>query len=214
MTKTWGETSGPPKSERREVDRIRIENSVTIRLTGPLLPRYVYWVTTTEGRKMPQDCLQFIREEEKFDPTAKDPFSEIPPEIFKDKAQFAYVCNVIDRSAKKVKLFDLKRTIFSQIAQYAQNPEYGDPADDVQGYDLTITKEKTGPLPQNVKYTVVPARSNSPLTEEEKEMDLYDLGAMFKRPTYEEQKEWLIQNTTYFAGSDHATSPKESAEDL
>ena len=31
------------------------------------------------------------------------------------------------------------------------------------GYDITIKKEKTGPLPQNVKYSIIPARGNSPL---------------------------------------------------
>jgi hypothetical protein len=70
-------------------------------------------------------------------------------------------------------------------------------------------------VPQNVKYTVIPARNNSPLTDEEKELELYDLNAIFKRQTYDEQKEWLLQNTTLFAGDvSDEFKPSESVDDL
>ena len=34
----------------------------------------------------------------------------------------------------KIKLFDLRATIYSQIVDYASNPEYGNPADAEKGY--------------------------------------------------------------------------------
>ena len=89
-----------------------------------------------------------------FDNSAQDPFKEIDDAIFADKPQFSYVCNVIDRSDGQIKLFDLRSTIYSQIVDYATNPDYGNPAGEADGYDITIKKEKTGPLPQNVKYLV------------------------------------------------------------
>ena len=100
----------------------------------------------------------------------------------------------------QIKLFDLRSTIYSQIVDYAANPEYGNPADAESGYDLTIKKEKTGPLPQNVKYTTIPARASTALTEDETKLELFDLSRIYKRQTYDEQKEWLMQNTAFFAG--------------
>ncbi len=214
MTVSWANAQGVQTPERKEVDRLKIDTNsqATVRLIGNVLPRYVYWITTTEGRRMPVECLEFIRDTESFDPTAKNPFSELPEEVFNEKPQFAYVCNVFDRGSKSIKLFDLKRTILSAVLEYARNPDWGNPADLKEGYDITIKKEKTGPLPQNVKYTCIPSPRKGPLTEEEAGADLYDLEAMFKRQTYDEQKQWLIQNTTLFANV--AGAEMESAEDL
>ena len=80
---------------------------------------------------------------------------------------------------------------------------------------MTIKKEKTGPLPQNVKYTLIPARSNSPLKPAELELELFDLAKIYKRQTYDEQKEWLMQNTTLFAGDvSDEFKPSEDVDDL
>lgn len=215
----WDQAKGKKpggNSERREIKRLKLGNETRIRLTGPLLPRYTYWVTTTEGRKMPVECLEFDRETESFNSSAENPFKEIDEDVYKEKPSFAYVCNVIDRADGEVKLFDVKSTIYSQIVDLASNPEYGSPADTANGYDITIKREKTGPLPQNVKYSVIPARGNSPLTEAERELELYDLDKIFKRQTYDEQKTWLLDNTNLFAGdvSDEFNASDESADDL
>jgi len=60
----------------------------------------------------------------------------------------------------------------------------------------------------------MPARSNSPLTEDERAAELYDLNAIFKRQTYEEQKEWLLKNTTYFSEDAGDDFLPESVDDL
>lgn len=221
MAKTWGETSLPASPDRRDIQRVTIEKgkSKTLRLVGDVLPRYVYWVTTTEGKRMPKECLGFDRDKEQFDATAKNPFNEIPDNVYDEKAQFAYVCNAIDRDDQIIKLFDLKRTIYSQIVDFARDADYGDPADKKEGYDITVKKEKTGPLPQNVKYGCLPRPIKEALTAEEIkniEDNMYKLDEMFKRETYDEQKTWLVNNTTYFAGVEgNELSPStESAEDL
>ena len=203
-------------SQRKEIERLSLSIGDTkVRLIGDVMPRYCYWVVTTEGKKMPIECLSFSRETESFDNNAQDPFKEIDTAIYSDKPQFSYVCNVIDRTDGKIKLFDLRATIYSQIVDYASNPEYGNPADAIKGYDLTIKKEKTGPLPQNVKYTVVPARSNIALTEDEQNLELFELDRIYKRQTYDEQKEWLLQNTAFFsAEAGDEFKAVEDVEDL
>lgn len=207
---------GGNSGERRDIERLNLGIGDTrIRLIGGVMPRYCYWVVTKEGRKMPVECLQFNRETETFNNNAEDPFKELDSDVYADKPQFAYVCNVIDRSDGKVKLLDLRSTIYAQIVDYATNADYGSPADEENGYDITIKKEKTGPLPQNVKYTVIPARGNSPITEAEKELELYNLDTIFKRPDYATQKEWLMKNTSLFAGDvSDEFRPAEEVDDL
>lgn len=213
----WENAKGKQKSgeQRREINRIALPQGDTkLRLVGDVMPRYCYWVVTKDGKKMPVECLQFNRETESFDNSAKDPFKEIDPEVYSDKPGFAYVCNVIDRKTNTIGLLDLRSTIYSQIVDYATNPDYGSPADPETGYDITIKKEKTGPLPQNVKYTVIPARNNSALTDEDRALELYDLTKIFKRQTYEEQKKWLLDNTTLFAGDAGDEFRPEGVDDL
>lgn len=200
----WEKAKGKQTSgnqQKREIERVSLGLGDTkVRLVGDVMPRYCYWVVTKDGKKMPVECLQFERETESFNSTVRDPFKEIDADIYAEKPQFAYVCNVLDRKDNKVKLLDLRSTIYAQIVDYATNPEYGSPADSETGYDLTLKKEKTGPLPQNVKYTVIPARSSKALSDDERALELYDLSKIFKRQTYDEQKQWLLENTTLFAG--------------
>ena len=214
---SWDKTQGiksQGSSERKEIQRITLGNGDNkLRLIGDVMPRYVYWLTTKDGKRMPVECLKFDRNTEQFSGT-EDPFDEVSPDIYADKPQFAYVCNVIDRSDNQVKLFDLKATIYRQIVDFAKDPEYGNPADETSGYDITIVKEKTGPLPQNVKYTVRPARASTALTDDEKSAELFDLDRIYKRPDYTEQKRWLLENTTMFACDDDNSFSPESVEDL
>lgn len=201
MTRDWTSLKKPQSpGGSRDIQRLRIEAAETrVRFIGDVLPRYVYWVTTTEGKRIPLECLSFDRDSEQFSSKNKDPFTELNEAVFDEKPTFSYVCNVIDRKDGQVKLMDLKTTIYKQIIDYAVNPEYGNPSDPEQGYDITIKKEKTGPLPQNVKYTVMPSRNTVPLTAAEQELETYSLDTIFKRQTYEEQKEWLLKNTDYFS---------------
>jgi len=210
----WDQAKTNTKTDKKVIERLTLAGDTKVRFVGEVLPRYVYWVITKEGKKMPVECLQFNRQTESFDSNARDPMKELPAEVYSEKPQFAYVCNVLDRTDGKIKLFDVKATVYKQIVDYARNPEYGNPADLEKGYDITIKKEKTGPLPQNVKYTCVPARTSKALSAEERALELYEVSKMYKRPTYEEQKKWLLDNTMLFSTlTDSSLSPEE-VEDL
>ena len=149
--KAKGNTGG--NTQRREVERLSLQIGDTkVRLIGDVLPRYVYWITTNEGKKMPVECLRFSRATEQFDDSQPDPFKELDEAIFADKPQFAYVCNALDRSDGKIKLFDLRSTIYRQIVDYASNPEYGNPADDTTGCLLY-----TSPSPRDVEESRMPS---------------------------------------------------------
>ena len=46
-------------------------------------------------------------------------------------------------------------------------------------------------------------------------MELFDLSKIYKRQTYDEQKEWLMQNTTLFAGDvSDEFKPSEDVDDI
>lgn len=203
----------------RNIERIKLgEGSNHLRLIGNVMPRYVYWVTNNEGKRTPVECLSFVRENETFtDRAGLDPMKEVDPSIYSDKPVFSYVCNAIDRKDNQIKLFDLKPTIYRQVLDYAMNPEYGNPAGEEEGYDITIKKEKTGPQVMNVKYTCIPSRRTVPLTDSERALETYDLEKIFKRPSYEDQKEFLLRNTAYFSETvvgDLRVADDETMEDI
>lgn len=222
MALEWTNLKNQPLNagnSNRNIERIKLnEGATTIRLIGNVMPRYVYWVINNEGKRTPIECLSFNRDNETFtERPGVDPVKEIDSAIYSDKPVFSYVCNAIDRKDGVIKLFDLKPTIYRQILDYAMNPEYGNPANPVEGYDITVKKEKTGPQIMNVKYTCIPSRRTVPLTEAELALELFDLEKIFKRPTYEEQKEFLLRNTSYFSeavASDLRVSDSEMMEDL
>jgi hypothetical protein len=217
MGRDWSQLKKPASGggARAEIVRLRIDKDTTkVRIVGNVKPRYIRWVTTNEGKKHPLECLSFDSDTEEF-VNARDPFREIDESVYAEKPQFAYVVNVIDRADGKLKLMDLKTTVYKQLIEYARDPDYGSPADPDNGYDITIKREKTGPLPQNVKYSVMPSRSTVPLTENERALELYNLDAIYKKTTYEEQKEWLLTNTSLFAGDEGSDLRiNETMEDL
>jgi len=211
--------AGGNNNGNRNIERIKLgDGENRIRLIGNVMPRYVYWVTNNEGKRTPLECLSFDRDTESFfDKEGTDPVQEIDTAVFSDKPTFSYVCNAIDRKDGQIKLFDLKPTVYKQILDYAMNPEYGNPADEEEGYDITIKREKTGPQVMNVKYTCIPSRRTVALTDEEKALELYDLAKIFKRPSYEDQKDFLLRNTSYFSeavASDLRVDDDEKMEDI
>lgn len=191
-------------------------NPITIRILGKYVARYVRWVTLTDGNKRTVECLGFNRDKEIWDNDDNDPLKGAVNEKGEEiDPQFAYAVQCIDRSDGKVKLVELKKTVFNELVAYAQRNDYGDFTDEDNGYDITIEKEKTGPLPINVKYKVVPARNNTPLTKEERDLPRYDLDKLYPRPTVEEQRAWLIENTNYLddIADENTSSITEGADE-
>ena len=80
---------------------------------------------------------------------------------YKGNRSFKWLCLVLDRADGKVKPFFMPHTIYKQIAALQTSDEYS--FDDVpMPYDLTINADGAGT--KEVKYTLMPARKETPLT--------------------------------------------------
>jgi len=80
----------------------------------------------------------------------------------------------------KIKIMVMKNSLFRDFAKIAKNEDYkieGKGRDGLKTYkvdftrfDVILYKEKTGPEPQNVKYSCDPARKDTPFTDAELEL--------------------------------------------
>ncbi len=85
---------------------------------------------------------------------------------FQGKKNFKWLCLVIDRTDQKVKPFFMPHTIYKQIVALQRSEDYA--FDGVpMPYDLTINADGAGT--KEVKYTLMPARKESALTQAENE---------------------------------------------
>ena len=95
------------------------------------------------------------------------------------KKSFKWLCYVLDRRDGKVKAHFMPHTIYKQIEALQANPDYG--FEDVpMPYDVTVNAKNAGTI--DVEYTVIPARKETPLTDDEqadllKQKSLADLKA-------------------------------------
>jgi hypothetical protein len=181
-------TSTKGKAGSNKVDAFEYKDGENVvRLFGGVLPRYVYWLKGTNGKDIPVECLAFDREKEKFNNLEHDHV----PEYFPDKkCSWAYSINCIDVKNNKVVALNLKKKLFEQIISLAGDLE-ADPTDPDEGWDVVFKRQKTGPLPFNVEYTLSQIKSKKrKLTAEEREMiaQAKDIDSKFPRPTAEEVK--------------------------
>jgi hypothetical protein len=86
------------------------------------------------------------------------------PSEYAGKPTFKWLCYVLDRRDGKIKPFFMANTIYKLIEALQLNPDYG--FDEVpMPYDITINAKGAGT--KDVVYSVIPARTNAPLTEGE-----------------------------------------------
>lgn len=174
--------TGPANSNLREIDEVNLSKEIQdgqskrFRLIGEIHPAYRYWIPTRDGGIIPVIAKGFNPKTEEWD--AEDPLAKIPDSESK-RTEMYYTINVIDRDTNKIRILHLKASILKEIAALVRNPDYGDCTDPVNGYDIIITKVRTGPKPQNIKYQVLPSRNNTPLTPEEQKLELYNLPKIF-----------------------------------
>lgn len=83
---------------------------------------------------------------------------------FQGKRNFKWLCYVLDRTDGKVKPFFMAHTIYKQIEALQMSDDYAF-TDVPMPYDLTINADGAGT--KEVKYTLMPARKESALTQEE-----------------------------------------------
>jgi hypothetical protein len=192
MALSFKNTKGKAQSNKVESYEYK-DGENTVRLIGGVLPRYIYWLKGTNNKDIPVECLAFSREKEKFDNVEKDHVNE----YFADaKCSWSYSVNCIDPKQNKVVALNLKKKLFEQIVSAAE--DLGDPTDYDTGWDVVFKRQKTGPLPFNVEYTLQVLRCKPrALTDEERAMaeTAKPIDEKFVRPTEAEVKALLEKIT-------------------
>jgi hypothetical protein len=192
MALSFKNTKGKAQSNKVESYEYK-DGENTVRLIGGVLPRYIYWLKGTNNKDIPVECLAFSREKEKFDNVEKDHVNEYFPDA---KCSWSYSVNCIDPKQNKVVALNLKKKLFEQIVSAAE--DLGDPTDYDSGWDVVFKRQKTGPLPFNVEYTLQVLRCKPrALTDEERAMAeaAKPIDEKFVRPTEAEVKALLEKIT-------------------
>jgi hypothetical protein len=182
----------------------------TVRIVGGILPRYVYWLKGSNNKDIPVECLAFDREKEKFTNAEVDHV----PAFFPDKkCSWSYSVNALVDG--KVVVLNLKKKLFEQICSAAE--DLGDPTDTKDGWDVVFKRQKTGPLPFNVEYTLSVLRCKKrALSEAELTAvaEAITIDAKFIRATPEEVKTTLERITAGAEEEESSGTDAESVADL
>ena len=208
MAIKFGNIEGKAKKSSVEAYTYK-EGDNKIRMVGDVLPRYVYWLSTADGKRVPMECLGFDRDKEQFTNIEKDWVRHYFPDL---KCSWAYAVQCID-SDNKVKVLNLKKKLFESVMVAAE--DLGDPTNIETGWALCFKKQKTGPLPFNVEYTLQVLKCKpEPLTAEQKEAikELPNIDDVISRPTSELQREFIESRVLENAGK--TSIPDEVAEEV
>jgi hypothetical protein len=211
MALSFKQTKGKAASNKVESYEYKDgENSV--RLIGGVLPRYIYWLKGTNNKDIPVECLAFSREKEKFDNLEKDYVPDYFPDL---RCSWSYSINCIDPKDGKVKALNLKKKLFEQIVTAAE--DLGDPTDYDTGWDVVFKRQKNGPLPFNVEYTLQVLRCKPrALSDQERALadNAQNIDEKFPRPTADEVKALLEKITTQDDEDDSNESEQEAVKEL
>ncbi len=188
MAKGFKDTNGEAKKGGTYYKYV--DGQQTLRLVGEIVPRYVYWGKSADNKNLSVECLSFDRDAEKFTNLEKDWYQHYFPEA---KCSWGYVAQVIDPNDKtKVILLSLKKKYWQSVQAVAN--ELGDPTNADKGWDLVLTRTKTGSAAFNVEYTVEQLKCKPrPLSEEEREAvaNMDPIDSLVARPTPEDQKAFV-----------------------
>jgi len=211
MALSFKQTKGKAASNKVESYEYKDgENSV--RLIGGVLPRYIYWLKGTNNKDIPVECLAFSREKEKFDNLEKDHVPDYYPDL---RCTWSYSINCIDPRDGKVKALNLKKKLFEQIVTAAE--DLGDPTDYDTGWDVVFKRQKTGPLPFNVEYTLQVLRcKHRPLNDTERDLadKAQNIDEKFPRPTAEEVKALLDKIAEQSEDEEGDSNEQEAVKEL
>ena len=208
MAIKFGNIEGKAKKSSVEAYTYK-EGDNKIRMVGDVLPRYVYWLSTADGKRVPMECLGFDRDKEQFTNIEKDWVRHYFPDL---KCSWAYAVQCID-SDNKVKVLNLKKKLFESVMVAAE--DLGDPTNIETGWALCFKKQKTGPLPFNVEYTLQVLKCKpEPLNAEQLEAiaELPNIDDVISRPTSELQREFIESRVLENAGK--TSIPDEVAEEV
>jgi len=186
------------------------EGDNVVRMVGEVLPRYVYWLTSKDGKRIPMECLSFDRDKEAFTNIEKDWVRHYNPDM---NCSWAYAIQVVDDG--KLKVMNLKKKLFESILVAAE--DLGDPTDPDTGWDVHFKKVKTGPLPFNVEYQLQVLRCKErALTDEERAIvkEMKPIDSIINRPNADQQKEFIEQNILEGSSDDVPNEVAEEVKDL
>lgn len=209
MAIKFGEVAGKAKKGANAYAFKDGEN--TIRIFGEVLPRYIYWLKGKNGKDLPVECLSFDRNKEKFTNQEKDWVREYFPDL---KCSWAYVVQGFDVAEKKPVVINLKKKLFEQILNAAE--DLGDPTQIEDGWDIVFKKQKTGSLAFNVEYTLSVLRCKKrALSDEELQIveSAQSIDELVPRLTADEQKKFIEENILDSAKSDEEV-PEEMQESV
>ena len=187
MAIKFGDVSG--KAKKGAASYAFKDGEQVIRIFGDVVPRYVYWIKGKNNKDIPVECLSFDRDKEKFTNKERDYVREQYPDL---NCSWAYVVQGYDMADKKPVVINLKKKLFEQILNAAE--DLGDPTDPDEGWDIAFKKVKTGPHTFNVEYNLQVLRcKRRALTDEEREMisSAPSIEELVPRATSAEQKEFL-----------------------
>jgi len=211
MALSFKQTKGKAASNKVESYEYK-DGENTVRLIGGVLPRYIYWLKGTNNKDIPVECLAFSREKEKFDNLEKDYVPDYYPDL---RCSWSYSINCIDPKDGKVKALNLKKKLFEQIVTAAE--DLGDPTDYDTGWDVVFKRQKTGPLPFNVEYTlqVLRCKPRSLSAEERALADAaQNIDEKFPRPTADEVKALLEKIASQSDEDEGNESEQEAVKEL
>lgn len=200
MAIAFGKTNGSAIKNSHEAYKY-VDGENVVRMVGGILPRYLYWLKSANGKDIPVECLAFDREQEKFINAEYDHVNDFYPEA---KCSWAYSVNCIDPKTGKVIVLNLKKKLFQQIVSAAEDMGL-DPTDPDTGFDIVFKRVKTGALAYNVEYNLSQLKlKQRALTEAERAAvaEALPIDAKFVRQTPDEVKALLIRMTK---GADDAT---------
>jgi len=128
------------------------------------------------------------------------------PGVYNGKKTFKWLCFILDRVDGAVKPYYMPPTVYDQIEALQMNPDYR--FDEVpMPYDITINAKGAGK--KEVVYTVLPARTNTPLTEDER-VAVGEAGSIrdYQSSVYEKAGQEQPERTID-VGRDEAPLPQE-----
>ena len=192
-------------SDEVNLSNLNPDQSIRVRMVGGVKPLYRFWVKTLNGKNRPVFTPFWDESSEQI--SFEDPLLQCA----NARKEFFYLINCINRTDGKMKVLILKKKLYQYIVGLANNPEYGDPTDPTTGYDITVTKKSTGPLPINVAYEAISSRNSTPMNDEESALELFDLDDCYKAMGKEEYINWVVANTGV-GGSANSDTPAAGTE--
>lgn len=126
------------------------------------------------------------------------------------KSSTRYYMNVLDREDKnKLKVLGVGAQAFTDIMAAFADPDWGDLTDPEEGFDVTITKTKTGKGPRDVKYSAQARRKSSPVGVDLDDVELFDIESMVIKQFTAEEQEQLLDGVP----EDEIIAAREDAEE-